>query len=409
MTPTRRAVLFSVCAAAAAVAGAAPVWSAAPTAPQAVPSPLRLRLLLRTGDRAPDGGTITEFSDPTNNGPGDLMFGAVVQNGARVRETLYLRPAATGTVTPLVSTGQAVPTGGTLGSFSDLLLNDHGVVGFMSRNVGRGSPEGIYVVRGGHMVPVVAVGQPAPTSTGGRFTDFANPTVNNQGVIAFIGRLAGAEGIFTSTGGRTTVALLSGQTAPDGGAFEFFLDGSPALNDHGQMAFVASTTVGHAQGVYVFVDGQPVPLVTTQDDAPLGGQFTEFGSVVLTNAGTVGFIGRTRDGKIPEALYVTGRAALVPLAVAGEDVGGGALTKFADAAIDGRENIVFQLSLPIVPQAIYLANRAGVRVLLQSGDHAPGGGQFTAFSTPTLNAAGQVAFVAETDDGRHGLYEMMLP
>ena len=152
---------------------------------------------------------------------------------------------------------------------------------------------------------------------------------------------------------------MSGQASPDGGAFEFFLDGSPALNDHGQMAFVASTTIGHTQGVYVFVDGQPVPIVTTLEDAPLGGRFTEFGSVVLTNAGTVGFIGRAGDSKIPEALYVTGRASLVALAVAGEDVAGGALTKFANAAIDDREDVVFQLSLPIVPQAIYRREPCG--------------------------------------------------
>lgn len=410
MTCTRRSLLFGVCAAALAAGRVAPVWAAVPSAPRpASGPPLGFRLLLRTGQQVSDGGTITEFSDPTNNGLGDLIFGAVVQTGARIRETLYLRTAATGKVTPLVSTGQAAPTGGTFGSYSDLLLNDHGIVGWMSRNVGRGSPEGIYLVRGGTVVPVVAVGQPAPTSTGGVFTDFANPTVNNQGVIAFIGRLAGQEGIFTSSGGRTSAVLMSGQASPDGGAFDFFLDGSPALNDRGQMAFVASTTVGHTQGVYVFVDGQPVPIVTTQDEAPLGGRFTEFGSVVLTNSGTVGFIGRTSDSKVPEALYVTGRAALVPLAAAGEDAAGGALTKFADAAIDDREDVMFQLSLPIVPVAIYLANRAGVRLLLQAGDHAPGGGQFTAFSTPTLNTSGRAAFVAETDDQRHGLYEMRLP
>jgi len=409
MTRTLRFLLFGAFAAALATGGTAPVWSAAPSAPRAASTPPPgLRLLMRTGDRAPDGGIISEFSDPTNNRPGDLVFGAVVQNGGRVRETLYLRTAG-GVVTPLVSTGQAAPTGGAFGAFSDLLLNDHGVVGFMSRNVGRGSPEGIYVVRGGTVVPIVAVGQEAPTSTGGTFTDLANPTVNNQGVFAFIGRLAGREGIFTVTGGRTAPVLLSGQASPDGGAFEFFLDGSPALNDHGQMAFVASTTIGHTQGVYVFVDGQPVPIVTTLEDSPLGGRFTEFGSVVLTNAGTVGFIGRAGDSKIPEALYVTGRASLVALAVAGEDVAGSALTKFANAAINDREDVVFQLSLPIVPQAIYVATRAGTRPLLQTGDPAPGGGLFTAFSTPTLNDAGEVAFVAETDDQRHGLYEVRLP
>ena len=96
------------------------------------------------------------------------------------------------------------------------------------------------------------------------------------------------------------------------------------------------------------------------------------------------------------------------LAVAGQDVAGGALTKFATAVINEREEMVFELSLPIIPQAVYIATRAGVRPIVRTGDRAPGGGLFTAFSTPVLNDAGQVAFVAETDDGRHGIYLLAL-
>ncbi|HLJ62382.1 MAG TPA: choice-of-anchor tandem repeat NxxGxxAF-containing protein [bacterium] len=362
-----------------------------------------IRILFRTGESAPDGGTYAEFSDPVINNRGDILFGAVLA-GARPRETIYVRTGSG--LRPLASTGTSVPTGGVFRAFSDLLLNDRGTVGFLARTTDARAPEGIYLVRGSRVVPVVTVGQAAPT--GGAFADFANPAINNRDLIAFVGRTVGQEGIYTNSEGTTTPVLMAGQPSPTGGAFEFFLDGTPALNDRGQMALVASTTEHHAQGVFVLVDGRPVPVVTTEDDAPVGGRFTEFGSVVLTNAGTVGFIGRTGRSQVAEALYVTGRAALLPLAVAGQDVAGGALTKFGTAAINEREEMVFELSLPIIPQAVYVATRAGVRPIVQTGDRAPGGGLFAAFSTPVLNDAGQVAFVAETDDGRHGIYLLAL-
>jgi hypothetical protein len=363
------------------------------------PSPAGARLLVRTGDRAPGEDTFVEFSDPATNTRGDLVFGALTAP-PRAREAVYL--LAGGRLTMLAASGQPAPTGGAFVTFSDLLLNNRGTVGFLAQTTGRTATEGMYVLRAGRAVPIVSTGDRAPS--GGAFTDFANPTINDHDIIAFVGRTGGREGILVNVEGSTTQVVMSGQPAPDGGAFEFFLDGSPALNDRGQIAFVASTTPHHAQGIYTLVGGRPVTVVTTGGDAPLGGRFTEFGSLALTNAGTVGFIGRTDSRTLPEALYVTGRAILVPVAVSGEPVPGGALTKFANVAINNSEDVVFQLSLPVIPLGVYAATRAGVRPLVRAGDPAPGGGRFVAFSTPSLNDLGQVAFVAETDDGRHGIY-----
>jgi hypothetical protein len=73
--------------------------------------------------------------------------------------------------------------------------------------------------------------------------------------------------------------------------------------------------------------------------------------------------------------------------------------------MNDREEIVFELGTPDpIPRAIYLAARAGVRTVLRAGDVGPTGRRFTAFGTPTINGRGQIAFVAETDDGRHGIY-----
>jgi hypothetical protein len=370
--------------------------------PPTAPATYAVQALLLTGQPAPDGGTFTEFSDPALNDRGHLAFAAIT-SAPQAHTGVYLR--ANGRTSTLALAGRPAPTGGTFTVFNDVILGDRDTVVFLGRTTDRVAHQGLYLTKGSRTAPVVATGQPAPG--GGAFTDFANPTINAQDVVAFIGRLdQGAhEGIFTSTEGTITPAALTGQPAPTGGTFQFFLDGSPAQNDRGDIAFIAATAPRGMFGVFVLLRGRPVPVVTTDDDAPVGGAFTEFGSLMLTNAGTVGFIGRTAHSPVREAIYVTGRATLVPLARQGQAVASDVMTSFATSAMNEREAVVFELGTPDpIPRAIFLATRSGVHVVLRAGATAPSGRRFTAFGTPTINDRGQIAFVAETDDGRHGIY-----
>src|SRR5579864_7629811 len=365
--------------------------------PASAPRPDAARLVFLTGQAAPNGGTFTEFSDPWLNDRGDLAFAALTTGGA-AHDSIYLR--ADGRTTTLASTGQPAPTGGTFE-----VLNDRDTVVFLARTSDRTARLGLYLARAGTVAPVVAVGQPAPS--GGTFSDFANPTINAEDTVAFVGRMTqGAqEGIFSASEGSITPLVLSGQSAPGGGYFQFFLDGSPAQNDHGQIAFVASTAPRVAFGVYVLVGTRPVPVVTTDDEAPVGGPFTEFGFVNLTGSGSVGFVGRTARSTVREAFYVTGLAQLVTLARQGEAASGDVLTTFVNGVMNGHEAVVFELGTPSpIPRGIYLATRAGVRAVIRAGDPTPTGARFTAFDAPAMNSRGQIAFVAEGDDGRHGIY-----
>jgi hypothetical protein len=388
---------------AASALGISPGMSAVGGAPpQTGAAAAAVRLILRTGQPGLRGGTYTEFSDPSINAHGDLVFGAITEGG-RVHEALYTLTA--GHLRMLVADEMATPAGGRFWAFNDVLLNDRGTVVFLARTTDRAVGQGLYFARGGRITPILVVGQAAPT--GGVFTDVANPTLNNEDLVAFVGRTTGPgqEGIFTSTEGGIVPVVMAGQAAPDGGAYQFFLDGSPALNDRGQIAFVASTTERETQAIYAFVGNRPVPLVTTDDESPVGGPFTEFGSVVLSDEGTIVFIGRTTQSAVRGGLYITGRAQFILLARQGQDVGGTPLGAFANAVMNNKEQVVFQVQTPDpVSRVIYLATRAGVRQIVKAGDAAPGGGRFTAFSTPDLNDDGQLAFVAETNDGRHGIY-----
>ena len=390
-----------------ATAGPPPAAGTAGQSPpvQGPAAAVSIKAVFLTGQAAPDSGTFTEFSDPALNSRGDLAFGALTTS--RAHQVLYL---ATGSRTSmLVAAGRPAPGGGTFQLFNDVVLNDRETVVFLGRTGDGAIRQGLYLVRGGTIVPIVASGQPAPS--GGVFTDFANPTVNNRDVVAFVGRMSQGpqEGIFTAGEGAIAPAVLSGQPAPTGGAFQFFLDGSPAQNDRGDIAFVASTTDRGTFGVYVLTGSRSIPVVTTDDQTPAGGPFTEFGSVTLTNRGTVGFVGRSARSAVREALYVTGRAVLVPLARQGDAVAGNVLTTFVNGVMNEREDVVFELGTPDpIPRAIFLASRGGVRIIVRTGDAAPGGRRFTAFDAPAVNDRGEIAFVAETDDGRHGIYVVTL-
>lgn len=386
-------LLFATLAVAAAVQPATP--------PVDRPS-FAIRAVVRTGQPAPSGGLFTEFSDPALNERGSLAFAALT-SGQGPHAAVYLQ--VNERISMLAASGQAAPTGGVFRVFNDIVLSDRDTVLFLGRTSDRVAHQGLYLARNGTVVPVVSTGQPAPG--GGTFTDFANPTINARDVVAFVGRIGQGEreGIFTSTEGSIIPAALSGQPSPTGGVFQFFVDGSPAMNDRGEIAFVAAIAPRGTFGVFVLVGGRPIPVVTTEDEAPVGGAFTEFGSLMLTNPGTVGFVGRTAHSAVREGLYVTGRAALVLLAQQGQAVANEVLTSIVTSAMNDRESVVFELGRPDpISRAVFLATRAGVRAVVRAGDQAPLGRRFVAFGSAAINDRGQIAFVAQTDDQQHGIY-----
>jgi hypothetical protein len=175
-----------------------------------------------------------------------------------------------------------------------------------------------------------------------------SPRVNASGLVAFHGtRRDGSEGIFTGNGGAlTTIADTSGP-------FAAFTD-APAISDTGDVLFQAtlraSDTSRRVQGLFLSRGGT---ITTVVDDT---GAFISFGFAPAVNArGQVVFEGTTRSGLV--GIFTGGNPREDRVIAIGDELDG---------------STVLDLST-------------------------------SAFRT-SLNNNGQIAFTAQLEDGRTGVY-----
>lgn len=143
---------------------------------------------------------------------------------------------------------------------------------------------------------VVAVtGALTPDGTGS-FSTFHAPALNDIGQVAFLASLAGDgenDGIFRGDGSTLTQIARSGQSLLDGiGNFSTF--GLPTLNDVGQVAFssVLNDSIGGDYNGVFRGDGSTLTQIASSGEAPPGGNgsFVNFGVPALNDAGQVAFI-----------------------------------------------------------------------------------------------------------------------
>lgn len=174
------------------------------------------------------------------------------------------------------------------------------------------------------------------------------PRVNASGLVAFHGtRRDGSEGIFTGNGGAlSTIADTSGP-------FAAFTD-APAISDTGDVLFQAtlraSETSPRVQGLFLSRGGT---ITTVVDDT---GAFISFGFAPAVNApGQVAFEGTTRSGLV--GIFTGGNPREDRVIAIGDELDG---------------STVLDLST-------------------------------SAFRT-SLNNNGQIAFTAQLEDGRTGVY-----
>lgn len=215
------------------------------------------------------GGKFLAFDAPALNDNGQVAFFASLNSTVGIPDGLFVADGVA--LTALALARQTVPDGnGYFNGFDHFLLNDSGQVAFQAplagTTGGTADNQGLYRADGSSIIQLVRKGQLVPDGNG-RFLDFAVGdgyfSMNNSGGVVFLADLTGTTGgtadnagVFLSDGNAVTQLGRKGQAAPDGnGQFSSFQN--PALNNRGQVAFVASLT-GTAGGS---TDNQGIFLV----------------------------------------------------------------------------------------------------------------------------------------------------
>lgn len=369
------------------------------------------QVIAAAGDATPEGeGAFDGFEPPALNDNGQAAFSAdvVPSGGGDDSEGIYLGGASS--LENIVRGGHPTPSGdGVFDEFSNPTLNGSGQVAFsaeLSGTSGEGD-EGLY--RGGSdsVVQLARAGQPGPDGEGVFANDFGDePPLNDAGQAAVIvDQIVDIDGteeetIFRGDGGSaTTIARRGGE-----------LDNvnQPAINDAGQVAFDATTSAAVGDNVLLRDDGAVRTQIVRQDDpTPSGdGDFQGFGDPALNDAGELAFVASltntSDDSSNDGGVFRSDGASHAEIAREGDPApgGDGELRFFSAPAINESGQTAFQASLrgasgPDLNEALFLGSGGPLTEIARLGQTAPeGAGEIVDLGDPALNDAGQVAFEA---------------
>jgi len=179
---------------------------------------------------------------------------------------------------------------------------------------------------------------------------------------------------------------------------------APALNDHGDLAFLASVRRGRetVEAVYTVIGGRLAKVVAQGDPAPAGGSFAGFGPPAINNRRRVAFAAVVEGRAVPGGIFAADGPAVRMLTGAGsESPIGGIFVRFSERiALNDAGTVAFSAVLKSAEaeQGVFVIRDERVRKVVALGEPAPGGGTFSHFSLwPALAADGTVAFAAALD------------
>lgn len=291
----------------------------------------------------------------------------------------------------------------------------------LTGTLGGGSDDvGIYKVSGGVLTQLARTGQPA-TPESGTFQSLANAEVpvNRTGQTVFSGRTSSnLVALFRSTGATLTRLAYYNEPSPDGNGTLGNLFVGPALNNNGQVAFFSTIIfpTNSSSLAFLLADGSSLKILTrSQRSSPDGnGVFSLFPNelTAVNDRGEIAFVanltGTTGGTADNLGLYRTDGDTTVQLVRKGQFVpnGNGRFLDFGGqnyVAINNSGQVAFFANLTGTTggssdnAGIFLVTGTTVTQLARKGQSAPdSNGVYTAFGLghPALNNKGQVAFNA---------------
>ena len=329
-----------------------------------------------------------------------------------------VRAYATGTLRAVVQSGAPAPGGGRFDRFDvtahpiDAPVNARGQVAFYATVLHGPAREGIFLADAGQVAKVAAFGDSLPG--GGTLAEFGAhplPALNNAGHVAFAAQVAGGratEGIFLAGADGLQAIALAGDDAPGVPAGVLVGFDAPALNDNGELAFVASVRRERdLLDVLYYWNGRRLQRLVAERELLLriGGTMDQIGDPALNNSGVVAFPAAIFKGPALGGIFVAGARPLRLLVRAGDQAPDGAMIlRFSErVAIDEAGEIAFGAHLGkngATREAVLRTGMEGLTEVAVDGAPAPGGGRYAGFGPwPTVGPGAVTAFIAALDGG----------
>lgn len=309
--------------------------------------------------------------------------------------------------TKIVETGDRAPDGVTFAGFSTVAVNDSGAVAFIA-----GDNTGLYLLQAGMITPIASTGQAVPGMTGVFYDEITTAAINNRGDIAFVASVVGARTgpvLFLHSAGVVQPLVFSGTQVP-GPVFANFQDFLAVfLNENGEVAFTGKFRDTES-GAFLYTVGMVQPIAVTNQDAPgTGTQFRAAGAQSLSNDGAIVVVGAVRSSTIQTGLFLHQAGKLQQVFLGGQPIPGVSndrFLRFGNARqVDPTGTVVFEGS-GLFSGGIFTISGTTLRTVIMSNQTAPGTGskRIVEFFPLTANLAGQCAFNAKLEQEQFALF-----
>jgi hypothetical protein len=308
--------------------------------------------------------------------------------------------------TPVALSGTPAPGGGSYSSFaSSPLLNDAGQLAFQANLAGVTATQGLFAGLPQSLQAVALRGNAAPA--GGNYDSLLGGIlINASGEVAFFAGLTGTTtpGIFGGPPQSIQAAALAGTAAPAGGNYNASISG-PLLNDSGQVAILSGLSGGTSiRGIFVGTPGSMQTAALEGTAAPVAGTYINITTPAFNAAGQVAFFAGLTGGTATGGLFVGTPGSVQAAALGGSaaPAGGNYYDFNSLPTLNAAGQVAFLADLTggTSTSGIFVGTPHSLQAAALVGNVAPAGGIYNGFSgRPSLNATGQVAFLSNLTGG----------